>query len=136
MNDAVREYTSLITDIKQELTDLKTAHLRPLGALNFFSDSTSFTVQLQESYGTYYRDFEVVVTIETPTTAPPIVQSGWDTPPNFYTVQFLNFAVSSDYTTWTYRLSLLSATGITSATMNFHTLSSQPINSITWRYVS
>lgn len=134
MNDAVREYASLIKGIEQELTDLKTAHQRPLGALNFFTRSISFAVQLESSYGVYTREFQVAVTIELPTVIPPIVQAGWDTPAGFYRVDFLNLTISGDYTTWVYRLSLLSDS-TSAATMKFSALSSQPISNITWSYI-
>lgn len=121
--------------IKRELTALKTAHQRPLGTLDFFSDSSTFTVNLSESGGTYLATINVIVTIADPTVTPPIVQTGWDTPQGFYRVQFLDFSVNTSFTQWTYKLELNSAgSTITSATMKVTSISSQPVQSITWSY--
>ena len=121
--------------IKRELTALKTSHQRPLGTLDFFSQSSTFNVNLSESGGTYLATIDVIVTIETPTTTPPIVQTGWDTPQGFYRVQFLDFNVSNNFSQWTYKLELNSAgASISSATMKITAISSQPVQSITWSY--
>lgn len=134
MNDAEREYASLITSMEREVLALKTAHQRPLGALNFFTKSESFDVNLTEQYGVYVANITLVVNIATPAVKPPIVQTGWDTPPGFLNINFTNFAVSSDYSTWTYTIQLLTTTAMASAPMKVSSLSSQPINSITWSY--
>lgn len=133
MYNAEFEYDRYLKDMEREVLDLKTAHQRPLGALNFFSKQTSFTVNLQYSYGSYYREFYVVVKITKPTAKPPIVQTGWNTPANFFMVDFIDFSVSGDYETWTYKFDLLSNT-YSSALMKIGVKSSQPIESITWRY--
>lgn len=121
--------------LKRELTALKTAHDRPLGTLDFFHESRTFTVNLTESYGIYMATFNIVVQIETPTAIPPIVQTGWDTPNGFYRVDFLDFSVNNLYNQWIYKLQLISpGTVITSADMKVVSISSQPITSITWSY--
>ncbi len=134
MYNGEAEFDKMIKDMEGEILALQTAHQRPLGALNFFSKQTSFTVNLDYSYGTYAKDFEVTVVVAQPTAKPPIVQTGWDTPAGFYIVDILDFSVSSDYTTWTYKLSLTSM-NTSSATMKIGVKSSQPIESISWRYV-
>ena len=130
-NIAVRK----LKQIRRELTALKTAHIRPLGTLDFFHSSTTFTVNLSDTYGTYMATFNIVVQIETPTATPPIVQTGWDTPNGFYNVNFLDFNVNNLYNQWTYKLQLIApGTVITSADMKVTAISSQPITSITWSY--
>lgn len=121
--------------LKRELTALKTAHDRPLGTLDFFHESRTFTVNLTESYGIYMATFNIIVQTETPTVVPPIVQTGWDTPNGFYRVDFLDFSVNNLYNQWIYKLQLISpGTVITSADMKVVSISSQPITSITWSY--
>lgn len=121
--------------LKRELTALKTAHDRPLGTLDFFHESRTFTVNLTESYGIYMATFNIIVQTETPTVMPPIVQTGWDTPNGFYRVDFLDFSVNNLYNQWIYKLQLISPnTVITSADMKVVSISSQPITSITWSY--
>lgn len=124
-----REVWDLIQGVENELTNLKTAHQRPLGALDFFKKIQSLTVILQNPYGTYYKDFWVDVKIEKPEVTPPIVQSGWDLPSGFLYIDLYEYAVSFDYSTFSYRLALQSE-NISSATFNFSALSSQPIKSI------
>lgn len=121
--------------LKRELTALKTAHDRPLGTLDFFHESRTFTVNLTESYGIYMATFNIIVQTETPIVVPPIVQTGWDTPNGFYRVDFLDFSVNNLYNQWIYKLQLISpGTVITSADMKVVSISSQPITSITWSY--
>ena len=121
--------------LKRELTALKTAHDRPLGTLDFFHESRTFTVNLTESYGIYMATFNIIVQTETPTVVPPIVQTGWDTPNGFYRVDFLDFSVNNLYNQWIYKLQPMSpGTVITSADMKVVSISSQPITSITWSY--
>lgn len=121
--------------LKRELTALKTAHDRPLGTLDFFHESRTFTVNLTESYGIYMATFNIIVQTKTPTVVPPIVQTGWDTPNGFYRVDFLDFSVNNLYNQWIYKLQLISpGTVITSADMKVVSISSQPITSITWSY--
>ena len=88
MNNGEIEFDSLINDIDKELRDLKTAHRRPLGSLDFFTLKQSVTVNLTYEYGYYYRDFWIDVTIETPEVTPPIVQTGWDVPSNFSRIDY------------------------------------------------
>ena len=130
--NAEQEYAGLINDIDRELTNLKTAHLRPLGTLNFYTDRLIFPVDLDQ-YGV--ATFNVIVKITTPTVTPPIVQVGWNVPEDFYTVTFLSSTTNGNYDTWTYNLELQApTTPITSAVMDFSAISSQPIESITWEY--
>ena len=134
MNNAEREYNQLLSSMESEVLALKTAHERPLGALNFFTKRENFNVNLTEQYGVYVATILITVSIATPAVKPPIVQTGWDTPAGFLNVDFIEFNVSSDYSTWSYKLRLLTTNALASATMKVSTLSSQPINSITWSY--
>lgn len=134
MNDAEHEYDRLVKSMEDEVLALKTAHQRPLGALNFFKKTLDFDVALTENFGVYVATFNVVVQIAKPSVKPPIVQTGWDTPAGFYYVTYLDFSTDSDYATWTYKLRLLTNDTIPSATMKVGALSSQPIESITWSY--
>ena len=135
MNDAEYEINALINNIDHELTNLKTAHIRPLGALNFFKDRLFCSLELKDSGGSYYVDFKVIVVIAKPTTVPPIVQLGWSVPAGFYKVDFMSFENTPDYSTWTYNLSLQSpGTAITSAVVELCATSSQPIESMIWEY--
>lgn len=135
MNNGERELDQFIANIENELTALKTAHERPLGALDFFHGYNSFSVDLTSSYGVYAATINVVVKIAVPSVTPPIVQTGWDTPSGFYQVNFLEFTTSANYSTWIYKLQLIApGTVITSATMKIGVISSQPIESITWSY--
>lgn len=123
-----------IKKIKRELTNLKTAHDRPLGTLDFFNKSINFTVNLTSSYGVYVATIDVVVNVETPTVTPPIVQTGWDTPSGFLYVEFMNLTISNDYSSWTYKLQILTTSSTATATMKVGCISSQKIESITWSY--
>ena len=127
MNDAEREYTQLIKSIEDEVLNLKTAHQRPLGVLNFFRKTQDITVT-SDQYG--YVDFNIVVKIATPTVTPPIVQTGWNIPNGFYVVDIYQMSINSNYDTWTYRLALQQASQFTT-TLNVSVISSQPIESIT-----
>ena len=134
MNDAEREFAQMLSSMEREVLDLKTAHQRPLGALDFFSKDTSFTVNLNNSYGSYMRNFYVRVKVADPIAKPPIVQTGWNTPANFYRVTFRNLEISSDYTTWTYHLQLFTGNVVPTAQMKVAVKSSQPITAIEWGY--
>ena len=123
-----------IKKIKRELTNLKTAHDRPLGTLDFFNKSINFTVNLTSAYGVYVATIDVVVNVETPTVTPPIVQTGWDTPSGFLYVEFMNLTISNDYSSWTYKLQILTTSSTATATMKVGCISSQKIESITWSY--
>ena len=127
------EYAKLLKEMEHEVTNLKTAHQRPLGALNFFVDKITFGVDLDYEYGVYRAEFRVVVKIATPVAKPPILQPEWDTPANFPRIFVDSFVISADYETWTYNMSLTSAS-ISSATIKFGVLSSQPIENISWSY--
>lgn len=127
------EFDNMLTDMEREVLELKTAHQRPLGALNFFSAEDTFTINLNYSYGIYYREFYIIVKIATPVTTPPIVQTGWNTPPNFFLTELIETSISADYTTWTYKLDLLSENQ-SSANFKVGVKSSQPIISITRTY--
>ena len=127
------EFDTMLKSMEREVLDLKTAHQRPLGALNFFSKQDTFTITLNYIYGTYYREFYIIVKVTKPIAHPPIVQTGWDTPPNFFLVELLEYSISADYTTWTYKLDLLSDTEST-ANFKVGVKSSQPIESITRTY--
>jgi len=124
-----QEVWDAIRGVEIEITNLKTAHRRPLGALDFFKKVQSLHVSLDSSYGTYTKTFWVDVKIKTPEVTPPILQSGWDLPSGFTYMDLLNYSVSSDYATFSYQLWLQSPS-ISSATFNFSALSSQPIVSI------
>lgn len=126
-----REFNNSLKKIKSEILYLKTAHQRPLGALDFFEDSVSFDVTLSEYYGIYSANITVTVTIDIPAVTSPIVQTGWEVPNGFYSVFYYGASVSEDYSTWTYDLTLTS-TSATSASMKVGAISSQPIESITW----
>ena len=131
MNNGEREIDALFTEMEKEVTNLKTAHQRPLGALNFFKQSAQFTIPLTSIVGTYIATFNFVVKIATPTTTPPIVQAGWNTPPNFFRVERQEMAVSADFSTYTYKLRLQTQTALASAIFNAGAISSQPIESLT-----
>lgn len=131
MNNGEREIDDLLTEMEKEVTNLKTAHQRPLGALNFFKKSEQFTIPLQSLAGTYIANFNLIVKIATPTTTPPIVQAGWDTPANFFRVERTEMAISADYSTYTYKLRLQTQTSLVSAIFKAQAISSQPIQSIT-----
>ncbi len=134
MNDGEYEYAKLLKNLENEVLAIKTAHQRPLGALNFFIETIQFDVSLTYSYGSYYRQFKVVVKNALPIAKPPIMQPMIDTPAGFYFTSIDDSVVDSNYTTWTYTLSLVSMS-ISSATIKFGVISSQPIDSITWSYV-
>lgn len=129
MNDGESESARLIKEIEREILALKTAHRRPLGALDFITKKETLTVPLDLLYGFYYKEFWLDVKIEKPDVTPPIVQTGWDVPENFYYMELLEYSVSADYATWSYKLYLGSETYNT-ATFDVSALSSQPIKSI------
>lgn len=132
MNNGEREIDQLFTEMEKEVTNLKTIHQRPLGALNFFKKSESFVIPLTQMAGVYIATFIITIEIETPIYTPPILQAGWDTPPQFYRIDFLDFSVSADYSTYTYKLRLIQQVSGTIQSVIFKAgaTSSQPINSI------
>lgn len=134
MKNGEYEFATMLNEMENEVLALKTAHQRPLGALDFFKDSIQFTVNLNSQYGTYYREFEVVVKIAEPTAKPPILQPAIDTPAGFFVVWLDDVSASLNYDTWTYRMYLISP-NTSSGVVKFGVLSSQPIESITWSYI-
>lgn len=132
MDNGEYEFDSLINDIDREIRDLKTAHRRPLGALNFFTMTKSITVNLTSQFGQYYADFWIDVTINMPEVKPPIVQTGWDVPANFTSMDLSSYSVNADYTVWSYHFTLISNTQ-NSATFNVTATSSVPVGSIELR---
>lgn len=131
MNSAENEIDRMLKEMEDEVTNLKTAHQRPLGALSFFRESVTIPVNMSYAYGAYYANIKIVVKVATPTTKPPIVQAGWDVPSGFNTVWFYGVTVDSDYATWTYDITLDSLT-ISSTSIAVGAISSQPIESLTW----
>lgn len=132
MNSGEYELDSLIKDIDREIRDLKTAHKRPLGALDFFTLTKGITVSLTSQFGQYYADFWIDVTIDTPDATPPIVQTGWDVPNNFASMDLAAYSVNASYTVWSYRFTLVSSTQ-SSASFNVAATSSLPVKSIQLR---
>lgn len=126
------EFDKLILETEREITNLKTAHKRPLGSLDFFSQTKSFNLTLPEQYGFHFLTFWFEVTVATPDVAPPIVQVGWDTPPGFLYIDLYESKVNSSYTVWSYKLNLASET-ISSTTFKATATSSLPIQSMTVR---
>lgn len=109
MSSLNNQFDDMIKFVDRELTDLKTAHLRPLGALDFFHLAQTVSVSLQQIGGvSYYKDFWVDVTIKQPDALPPIVQIGWNIPDGFGWMDLYDFSVSSDYTRWSYQMALTS----------------------------
>lgn len=133
MNNGEYEFDRYLKEMEDEVTNLKTAHQRPLGALGFFKKNLNFVLNLPYQYGAYSATINVVVKITTPTAKPPIVQTGWNIPAGFYSVDFMDFNVNGNYDTWTYKLYLSSNT-ISSVNFKVSSISSQPIESITWSY--
>lgn len=131
MSQNNNKFDEMMKFIENELTNLKTAHLRPLGALDFFHLSRTLTVSLSDPYniGYYYTDFWLDVKIKQPDTVPPIVQAGWNIPNGFGRMDLYEYAVSSDYSTWSYRLTLDSSS-LNSASFLASAVSSVPILSI------
>lgn len=134
MNNGEYEYGQMLKNLANEIRNLKTAHQRPLGTLNFFKKNISFNVELNYEYGSYYREFNVKVKIALPITTPPILQPFWNTPPGFYVVWLNKAEINLDYTEYSYRMYLLSDS-ISSGEIVFGAISSQPIENISWSYV-
>lgn len=133
MNNGEYEYAETLKNIENEILALKTAHQRPLGALNFFQKSTTLNISIEA--GDYGREFDLIVKIETPTAKPPITQVGWEIPSGFYDVSIINMSVNNNYDTWTYRLFLNNDGSAQNVSFRVGVVSSQPINSITRSYV-
>lgn len=134
MNDAEREISQMLIDAEKELTALKTAHQRPLGALDFFSLTQQIIVDLEYSYGAYDRTFWIDVKIQESDVKPPICQVGWDDPPNFIPMDLWESNISDDYTTFSYKF-YIGSPDQARAVFNATAISSMPIVSITRRYV-
>lgn len=134
MNNGEYEFDKYLKAMEDEVLNLKTAHQRPLGTLNFFIKTIQFTISLNYEYGSYYRQFKIVIKNDSPIAKPPIIQPMIDTPSGFYFTSIDDSSVDANYTTWTYTLSLTSMS-ISSAIIKFGIISSQPIDSITWSYV-
>lgn len=122
-------FDELIKFVDRELTNLKTAHTRPLGALDFFRLSKTIDVNLSNQYGYYYTDFWLDVTIKQPDVVPPIVQTGWDIPAGFSRMDLYQYSVSNNYSVWSYRLSLQSSS-LSTASFLVSAVASVPIVSI------
>lgn len=129
MNDGEYEYATMLKEMENEVLALKTAHQRPLGTLNFFQKSQTFTLNI--SAGDYGIDFTITVKIAEPTAKPPITQVGWEIPSGFYDVTIVNMSVNGDYDTWTYELFLNSDEYAHTVSFKVGVVSSQPIISIT-----
>lgn len=122
-------FASLLNEIESELTNLKTSHYRPLGALNFFRANQTLAVDASGTFGA----FKVKVTITKPIKTPPIVQFGWSTPPGYYHITLEDEEVSADYTVWTYSMGLYGGSDVTD--LPVEVVSSQPIESIEVEYL-
>lgn len=131
MSSISNNFDEMIKFVDKELTNLKTAHLRPLGALDFFHMSKTLTVNLSDPYniGYYNAVFWIDVTIKQPDIIPPIVQTGWNIPNGFSRMDLYEYAVSSDYSVWSYKLTLESSS-TNSASFLASAVSSVPILSI------
>lgn len=125
------QFDEMMKFVDTELTNLKTAHYRPLGALDFFHLSRTVTVSLSDPYniGYYYATFWLDVTIKQPDIVPPIVQTGWNIPSGFQRMDLYEYTVSNDYSVWSYKLTLDSPT-LQSASFLASAVSSVPILSI------
>ena len=132
MNDAEREYAQMLVSMEKEVLALKTAHQRPLGALNFFKQALNFNLNI--AAGSYGVAFLVTVNIATPTAKPPIVQASYNVPNGFYDVSIEQITTGGDYSSWTYDLALNNDGSAQSVAFNFEALSSQPIVDIIWSY--
>lgn len=132
MNNGEREFDSLIKSMEAEVLDLKTAHERPLGALDFFSLTETINVELEYSLGSYWKDFWIDVTIQASDIKPPICQVGWDNPPNFIPMDLLEYNINADYSVFSYKLTVGSPTE-TSASFKVTAVSSMPVYSISLR---
>lgn len=131
MNNGEYEIDRYIKEMEDEVKNLKTAHQRPLGALDFFKKSKTFRIELdQYSYATFY----ITVRIAPPNTKPPIVQTGWSVPQDFFVTELNSFSISNDYEIWTYNLTLSSNQSVSSVDFKVSSLSSQPILDIEWGY--
>ena len=133
MNDAERELAQMFNNMEKEILALKTAHKRPLGALNFFRDSLDFTIVI--GAGDYGKGITIVVQVETPTAKPPIVQAGWNIPSGFYDTSILDMNANANYDIWTYKIYINNDGSAQNVPFNFTAISSQPILSITWSYI-
>lgn len=134
MENGEHEFDQMLKGMEAEILALKTAHQRPLGALDFFKKNLEFNITLNLELGSYYRKFKVIVKIAEPTAKPPILQPSYDTPSGFPLLFIDGSNVNSSYTEYEYDFYLVSATE-SSATIKFGALSSQPIESITWSYL-
>jgi len=132
MNDQERQFDNLIKKMEREVRDLKTAHQRPLGALDFYLDTLSFDVNIQS--GAYGVSFYVDVQLKEPTAKPPIAQIGYNIPNGFYDVSVMSRSVDAKYTTWTYRLMLSNNGSAQTVNIRVGAISAQPILGISWRY--
>lgn len=132
--DGEAEFARLLKSMEDEVLALKTAHQRPLGALDFFTKEVTLPITLTDQYGigSYVANFWVDVKVIESEVKPPIVQVGWDIPEGFMNVELYDNTVSADYTTFSYKCSLSSLT-LTSAQFKVSALSSMPIESITTR---
>ena len=129
MKDGEYEYAQILKEMENEILALKTAHQRPLGTLNFFQKSETFSLNIEAgSYGIY---FTIEVEVAKPTAKPPITQVGWEIPSGFYDVTIVDMSVSGDYDIWTYELFLNSDEYAHNVDFKVGVISSQPINSIT-----
>lgn len=125
------DLAKFIKGVEGELLALQTAYQRPLGALDFYKESASIPLTLEESYGVYYVEVTIEVKVEASSIPPPIVQLGYDVPAGFITVIFDGVSTDEGFTTWTYKLALMSLTTST-ATLKIGVTSSQTITSLTW----
>lgn len=130
MSSLNSQFDEMIKFVDRELTDLKTAHIRPLGALDFFHLDSTVNVTLQQIGGiSYYKEFWVDITIRQPDALPPIVQIGWNIPDGFAWMDLYDFQVTADYTRWSYQMALTSPDK-ESASFLVSVVSSVPIVSI------
>lgn len=129
MNDGEYEYARMLKEMENEVLALKTIHQRPLGTLNFFHLSETFTLTI--GAGEFGVAFTIIVKTAEPVAKPPLAQVGWDIPSGFFDVTIVNMSMNMDYDTWTYELYLSSDGSAQTVTFKVGVISSQPIISIT-----
>ena len=134
MNSAEREFDLLLTEMESEILALKTAHQRPLGVLNFFRKTKTFTVNLTPEYGSWYEATINLVIKTEASSKPPIFQMGYNIPRGVRQIYKNSATHNYDYSEWEYELYILE-NGITSLQFTVSAVCSQPVKSIEWSVV-
>ena len=135
MNNGEKQIDDELRFIEKELTNLKTAHQRPLGTLDFFHKTERLSVKLDNPGGSpdYFGYFWVDIELEESAIKPPICQLAYDVPIGSGEASLWDTVISSDYKTFSYRFFFVDSP-TQYGPFDVQTVSSIPVKNVSVRY--